>query len=149
MKPTRRTSATWIPPGAIGHLRTGHDFFRDGFGDDPDIELMRLAWQVLRSDALEAQRRHHRVGWPRRPWAWWVFDQDEDPPCALDPTGAEALRLLELGELDDDELARLPRLIRREMEKRRVRCGMDSPESYVAVERLAERLGIEGGGDGD
>lgn len=60
---------------------------------------LRRGWKAYRS-RLE--------GGPSRPgsrcWAWWRFEQDSEPP---DGDAAQALRLLELGEVADEERAGL------------------------------------------
>jgi hypothetical protein len=37
-----------------------------------------------------------------RPWGWWVVEQGEDPPDSS-VASAEKARLIELGEIVDDE----------------------------------------------
>lgn len=111
-----------------------------------DDEL-REYWQVpaIREHMMAAVREHHKSSWPGRPYAWWRLEAGEDRPGPLTPAWAEAVRLLELGELDYDELVRLPRLISHELVVRRQRVRMDPPEYLAELEALAERLGVEDG----
>jgi hypothetical protein len=51
-----------------------------------------------------------------RPWAWWVFDRGEEKPRSQ---VAEAVRLAELGQLTDDELA----VLRERADEARLRVG--------------------------
>jgi hypothetical protein len=64
--------------GHIAHLRTGHDFFKTGFGDSPDLSEMKHAWLELKEQVLEADRR--RWGLYHRPWAWWEFEEKTEEP---------------------------------------------------------------------
>jgi hypothetical protein len=67
-------------------------------GLDVTDEELESAWR-MHHDEIMGYRRP--VGW--RPWAWWVFERDEEPP-PHEP-GAEEIRLAELGELTNEELA--------------------------------------------
>jgi hypothetical protein len=73
----------------IAQLRTGHDFFGDGFGSSSDptaLEAMRTAWSVLRDVVMSEDR--NRQGLFHRPWAWWRFVQHiEHPPRDKDEQG--------------------------------------------------------------
>lgn len=126
-------------------LRTGSDIFRSGVSED---DLPR-AWEDLRGEAMAEHLHHNRNGWPRRPWGWWRFDKAQTPPHVLEPHCAEAARLLEMGELDADEMARLPRLVAVELKVRRSRRGMDPPQHLEAIEALAARLGIDEAKEGE
>jgi hypothetical protein len=64
------------------------------------VDQLEVAWQIERDRLLSEYR-----GPPgTRPWAWWWFDLGEQQPHDW---AAEAVRLAELGELRDDELAAL------------------------------------------
>src|SRR5919197_566022 len=60
------------------------------------VEELELAWRAWGQAMLRSTRR---VG--SRPWAWWRFEAGEGEPSEAD----EPVRLAELGELRDDELA--------------------------------------------
>ena len=63
------------------------------------FEDLEVAWRHHRDELL---RRHAgRDG--RRPWGWWEFEAGEEQPRGDD----ETVRLAELGELTDAELAAL------------------------------------------
>jgi hypothetical protein len=87
----------------------------DGF---TEAQLKR-GWTMFRPKLMP---RHH-YGRPSRPWGWWVFEAGEDKPRRFD---AEALRLAELGELLDDELA----AVRERANEARLRVG-------TAAERIS------------
>jgi hypothetical protein len=58
---------------------------------------LRRAWSVYRDEVMGGRRSPGT-----RPFGFWAYEVGEDPP-GDDP--AEALRLLELGRLDADEIA--------------------------------------------
>ena len=58
-------------------LRTGNDFFDDAFGRNPNLRLMREAWEKHRENIL-TQWIAANPG--TRPWAWWKFDAPEPRP---------------------------------------------------------------------
>ena len=72
----------------VVQLRSGFDYFRDGFGDLRDLDgherpevlqAMRRAWPVLKEAVMERDRKHY--GLFHRPWSWWRFDRKvADPP---------------------------------------------------------------------
>ena len=70
-------------------------------------DALRDAWDVRRDDLLARWRRDHPG---ERPWAWWVFDADEERPSGqrlgLVSWDAEVQtrRLVELGVVDEAEL---------------------------------------------
>jgi hypothetical protein len=68
--------------------------------DDPDDEVLRTVWELDRDELM----RSTPVG--ARPWAFWVFDVDEERPPASEH-GAGTVRLAGLGLLERDELAAL------------------------------------------
>jgi hypothetical protein len=83
----------------------------DGF---TEAQLKR-GWTMFRSKLMP---RHH-YGRPTRPWGWWKFEAGEDQPRGFD---AQTLRLAELGELRDDELA----AVRERAYEARLRIGTGS-----------------------
>jgi hypothetical protein len=66
------------------------------------VEQLEVAWEVERDSLMDHCRRNPNPGW--RSWGWWQFEAGEEMPRGRD---AETLRLAELGELRDDELAAL------------------------------------------
>jgi hypothetical protein len=86
-------------------LRTGWNYFHDGFGDPQDpavLRAMKVAWKELRDQVMEADRRH--FGLFTRPWSWWRFDQKTNRPQGL----AEQKKfLIENGLLNDEEKSAL------------------------------------------
>jgi hypothetical protein len=71
------------------------------------LDLLEQAYRavvaaVAAGDCPDDLRR--LTGWDRSPchrtWAWWMWTQGEEPLYGVD----EALRLLELGELSDEEI---------------------------------------------
>jgi len=99
----------------------------------------------VRAAVMGEHMRHHALSWPSRPAAWWLAVAGEERPRATEPATVEALKLLELGELTDDELARLPDLIRRSIPVARSRVELDGPRRLEILRTLAERLGVEEG----
>jgi hypothetical protein len=74
---------------------------RIGPGDDgPEREDLEAAWSYF-GEQIMGEAHPRPVGW--RPWGWWVFEQGEDRP----ERDAEEVRLAELGELTDEEVAKL------------------------------------------
>lgn len=65
----------------------------------PSEEAARAAWDMVRNEFMARYYEHHPG---KRPWAWWVFDRNLDRP-----TESETDRLHAMGEMDDDELARV------------------------------------------
>lgn len=83
-------------------------------GDGLDHEDYELGWHYHAARILEEY-----VGpAATRPWGWWAFKADEPMP---DGREGEAVRLAELGELDDAELAAL----RERANEARLRIGTD------------------------
>lgn len=68
------------------------------------VEQLEVAWAVERDGIMEDCRRNPTPGW--RPWGWWEFSMREPQP---EGAAAEALRLLELGEMDTAEVAAVKR----------------------------------------
>jgi hypothetical protein len=60
------------------------------------LEVLQAAWPLRRDELLDDRSRPGA-----RPWAWWEFDQCEARPSGY---GQEVARLLELGELDEQEM---------------------------------------------
>lgn len=85
---TRRTRAHY-GDGHREHLRYGHDFFDEGFGNLPYFreDDAAEAWDVLREELL----REHIAERPcTRPWAWWLFEPHEPRLCvSAPPRGTE------------------------------------------------------------
>lgn len=63
-------------------------------------EELKAGWALLKDKIMRNGRKHGN-----RPWAWWVYEQGGDPPPL--ERGASEVRLAELGELTDEELAEL------------------------------------------
>jgi hypothetical protein len=70
-----------------------------------------------------------------RPWAWWVFDLGEEMPRG--GWAAEAIRLAELGELRDDELAAL----HERANEARLRIGI--PREVLSDGHSMDRAAVE------
>jgi len=75
------------------------------------LEELELGWRCHGNEVMEDY-----VGPPgTRPWGWWAFEAGEELPRErwnseagrLENRGAETVRLAELGELTDSELAAL------------------------------------------
>ena len=64
------------------------------------VDQLEVAWELERERML----REYRGPAGTRPWAFWWFNLGEEMPHDW---AAEAVRLAELGELRDDELAAL------------------------------------------
>jgi hypothetical protein len=111
----------------------------DGF---TEAQLKR-GWTMFRSKLMP---RHH-YGRPTRPWGWWKFEAGEDQPRGFD---AQTLRLAELGELRDDELA----AVRERAYEARLRIGTGSEHisakghRYGAAARPRGRGALGAGGGG-
>ena len=105
-------------------------------GDDLSVDDLAVAWVHHRDTVMEEY-----VG-PRctRPWGFWRFELGEEPPRPtwnsdarkLDNPHAETLRLAEVGELTDAELAAL----RERANEARLRVGTDR-------ERLADSKSVD------
>ena len=67
--------------------------------DGLTVEQLEVAWTVEGDRLMADCRRNPNPGW--RPAGWWLFTAGEPRP---EDGPAEALRLVELGELDGDEL---------------------------------------------
>ncbi len=76
-------------------------------------DQLRTVWQFQRERIMRPPLAY--IG--RRPWAWWAFEIGEEMPRE-----DEAVRLAELGELTDRELAAL----REAANEARLRIGTDS-----------------------
>jgi hypothetical protein len=87
------------------------------------VGQLEVAWEVERDRITDGYN-----GPPgTRPWAFWVFDLGEEPPRPDDDDqggsfALEAVRLAELGELTDDELAAL----REQANEAKLRIGTGS-----------------------
>ena len=106
-------------------------------GDGLSDEDLELGWHYHGARLLEQY-----VGPATRPWGWWAFEAGEPKP---DGREAEAVRLAELGELDDEELATL----RERANEARLRVGTGrervsggalglSPQAYSVDRRTVE-----------
>lgn len=128
-------------------LRTGHDYFLNGFGEDVDDDTLRAAWAVLREQVMEEDRRHRGQGWPGRPWAWWRYEYAGPPipPYSMHPWH-EASILLDSGELTVEETARMPGLVAKEVECRTHRAsmpgGQEALDSILDLHRRLEAHGV-------
>ena len=110
----------------VMQLVHGHDFFRDGFGDD--LDAMSTAWPILRDKVSEALAEWNRTrsltpcvdrAARIRPWAWYRFEcadeilRDEAGDVGLTVNGkamSEFDYLAGTGELSAAELRRGPPL---------------------------------------
>lgn len=77
-----------------------------GWISDRDEDEMRDAWERYRDHLLTVSAVHHPG---MRPYAWWVFDRDRDPPASVHE---EADILFGEGELDRAEIDQLRRIWR-------------------------------------
>ena len=97
MRHRRRSRALYSPDHA-DHLRTGSDFFGNGFGTGANFreDDAAAAWEELREEIL----REHILRSPcTRPWAWWRFEEHEARLCVSPaPRGPE-----KAGEEEDDD----------------------------------------------
>ena len=138
----RRRKLTRLPEGAVFQLRTGHDFFGDGFGEPVDDATLSAAWQALRERAMEEERQHRGSSWPGRPWAWWRFEYQGPPiPQYSMHHWHEASILLDAGELTPEEMARMPELVAKEVKCRTYRATMTGgQEALDSILDLQRRL---------
>lgn len=92
-------------------------------GDGLTLEDLRIGWRY-HGDGVCAEHRSCA-----RPWGWWQFEAGEEMPLKRDE---ETLRLAELGELTDAELAAL----RERATEAKLRVGTDR-------ERLADGRSVD------
>jgi hypothetical protein len=81
---------------------------------ESSVEHLRVAWSVYGDELTRESIEGARRGVVSRPWGWWVFEQNEEPPHGLTDDGeydneAELTRLAELGVLEPGELGALRR----------------------------------------
>jgi hypothetical protein len=93
-----RATAAKVPPLAEVHLQLdmGHEM------TDYSLAELRAAWEAY-SETIMAD---WHGGSGTRPWGWWRFEAEEEPP------DAEATRLAQLGVLTDAERRVLPDAVR-------------------------------------
>jgi hypothetical protein len=96
--------------------------------DDLTDSELELGWRLHGARLLSNTRQHCY-----RPWGWWVFEVGEDPP----PTGEREVRLAELEELTDEELAELAE----EANVARTRVG--TPREHRGPNYFPDRRAIE------
>jgi hypothetical protein len=100
---------------------------------------LRRGWQVYGGELLREERPFLSG---TRPWGWWRFEAGEERPR---PRGDQTVRLAELGELRDEELAKL----RERANEARLRVGTPhervsggalglSPEAYSVDAQAVE-----------
>lgn len=96
-KRTARSTRPLVPAEVVELVLGGTwDPAHTRFASDED---RRVVWHRHR-DRLLAQQ------WPgHRPHAWWAYEAGEDRPHRRHGPFAQAVRLAELGELTDDEVA--------------------------------------------
>jgi hypothetical protein len=88
------------------------------------IEELELLWERHGPEIMAGPHGRHGG---TRPWAWWVFEAGEEQPSPVwdsetrqwEGEGDETVRLVELGELTDAELAAL----REQANEARLRMG--------------------------
>jgi hypothetical protein len=76
------------------------------------VEELGVLWERHGPEIMAGRHGRHDG---TRPWAWWVFEAGEEQPgpvwnsetCQWEGEGDETVRLVELGELTDAELAAL------------------------------------------
>ena len=80
--------------------------FETAFGS---LEDTQSAWEANRRELMSLHVNDPRGHAGRRPWAWWIFDQGEEPDFGTGEAGAsaEADRLNALGKLRTEELSAL------------------------------------------
>ena len=83
-----------------------------------------VAWEIHGAKIMEGRELRHGS----RPWGWWVFEKGEEPP-PLEP-GANEIRLAELGELSEEEIADLAR---RAAEAKAI-IDSGKPRGYVSTD---------------
>ena len=71
--------------------------------DSPPIGVLKRAWKVFGPEMMKRSGDDPR---PDRPWGFWRFNLGEEPPGSYQE---QIIRLMELGELTDDEIRAVER----------------------------------------
>jgi hypothetical protein len=88
-------------------LRRGPTPYNNNFPTDDD---RRAAWYQHRARLMANDEAESWMIPPSRPWAWWKYDRDIDPPHRGDTRYAQMVLLAEMGELSPSEVAKVRRL---------------------------------------
>jgi hypothetical protein len=142
----RQSDRSRYVPGIGFALRSGVPIVGcPDWHDDGGLDTLQAAWDSMRSDLMEQTERETGHGWPRRPWGWWIFEQDVE---ALSRFGIaapweQARELHRLEELDVAEKSRLPGLIRERLGELKRGAPSRGSDEAERLREFAGELGVD------